>query len=320
MPALFRLPPPKWTLENLHKHLQGLVDLELFTIPFYLAVLYSIKDSTSDAYQLVQSAVYQEMLHVQLAANVANAFGCVPKFEPPVYEGQKIPHIDLALDEPNPAAMFMPFSVEIGPLDQLRLNAMCLIEYPLWSTGRLPDPRQDIDSYGSIGELYGATGIGMNVLRDQVRGGVNQVDYFGSFYQRFPQPTVSEDGVAGYKQALRLFGLILDQGEGQTQGDAYVSEAHQNTADGFQNRWPHYEKFTWIRQQPALPETYAADAEPGPAGRKAQERLVRDFAEFMRTLDTLFSGGTPANFGSLMAKLGGDVLTCWQNRAVPKFS
>jgi hypothetical protein len=318
-PTLFR-PRPKWDIDHLHRHLQGVVDLELFTIPFYMSVLYSIKDPSCDAYRMIQSAVYQEMLHAQLAANVANAFGYSPKFKAPVYEGQNIPYVDVTLDDPNPAMLFTPFSVEIGPLDQQRLNAMCLIEYPEWDTGRQPDPREDIASYGSIGEFYAAVAIGMNVLRDDVRGNVNQIDEFGPFYKNFPQPTVTDDGVAGYKQALRLFGLILDQGEGQTSGDAYVSIDHRNTADGFQDDWPHYEKFSWIRQQPQLPATYAADSQPGPAGLKAQQTLIRDFGAFMHTLDELFSGGSPANFGSLMATIGGEVLTCWQNKAVPRFS
>ena len=34
---------------------------------------------------------------------------------------------------------FTPYSTEIGPLDERRINTMALIEYPEWRTGRQPD-------------------------------------------------------------------------------------------------------------------------------------------------------------------------------------
>ncbi|HEX2087393.1 MAG TPA: ferritin-like domain-containing protein, partial [Solirubrobacteraceae bacterium] len=109
-----------------------MVDLELWTVPYYMAALYSIRDRTSDAYQLVQDVVHEEMLHVQLASNIANAFGLAPRFVPPVYGGPTVPHIDFALDVPNPTELYTPYSTAIGPLDLERVNTMCLIEYPEW--------------------------------------------------------------------------------------------------------------------------------------------------------------------------------------------
>src|SRR5688572_2520585 len=69
---------PQWTLEQLQEHLQAAVDLEFWTIPYYMAAAYSIKDQGEEAFQLVLSVVNQEMLHVQLAANIANAYGLSP--------------------------------------------------------------------------------------------------------------------------------------------------------------------------------------------------------------------------------------------------
>lgn len=314
--------PPVWTLSELYTHLQGVVDLELWTIPFYLSVMYSIKDPSSVAYRQIQSSVYQEMLHAQLASNIANAFGYSPKFTAPVYVGTDVPHVDFSLDEPNPTELFTPFSAEIGPLDQMRINTMCLVEYPEWDTQRQPDLRPDITSYGSIGEFYAAVGWGIGELREHLRGGLNQVDQFPGFYNNFPQRTITEDGTDGYKQALALMGLIVDQGEGQTQDDAYISVAHRNTADGFDERWPHYHKFASIRNAREFPATFTGEVHPAPGspGDKAQQTLVKDFAAFLDTLDRLFGGRPAGEFGPLMAKLGGDILTCWQRNAVPRFS
>ena len=87
---LIQLGNTKWTKEELHKHLQGAVDLELWTIPFYMSALYSIKNPADPTYRLIQSVVYQEMLHVELACNIANAYGLSPRFEVPEYVGENI--------------------------------------------------------------------------------------------------------------------------------------------------------------------------------------------------------------------------------------
>lgn len=313
---------PRWTMDALHSHLQSAVDLEIWTIPYYLTAMYSIKDPSHDAYQLIQSVVYEEMLHAQLASNIANAYGYVPTFQAPTYVGKRVPHLCFRLDEPNPTQIYHPHSAELGPLDAPRINTMCLIEYPEWDTERTPDLRPQVEEYGSIGELYAALRAGMTELRDELRGGVRQVDMFSGFFNEFEQQTVTYDGTEGLRQAMVLVDVITDQGEGQTEGDADIPEAFRNTADGIEPSWPHFRKFTAIRDAGSFPETYQGVVDPpdGSPGQAAQQRLMADFATFLQVLDTLFSGGQTGDFGSLMAKIGGDVLTCWQHGAVPKFS
>jgi hypothetical protein len=287
-----------------------------------MAALYSIRDRRSDAYQLVQDVVHEEMLHVQLASNVANAFGLAPRFAPPVYGGPTVPHIDFALDVPNPTELYTPYSTAIGPLDLERVNTMCLIEYPEWDTDRSPDLHEDSAEYGSIAEFYDAVRAGMFELRAHLRGGVNQVDEFRFYYNDFPGMTIVHDGDEGYREAIRLIDLITDQGEGQSQGDTGVAPQHQNTADGFEESWSHFKRFTVIRDMARLPATYtgAADPPPGSPGRRAQEILVADFAAFMQTLESLFGGDGGAGFGVRMAKIGGDIVTCWRRGAIPRFA
>lgn len=313
-----------WNTASLHQHLQGVVDLEMWTIPYYLTVLYSITDPTSDAYRLVQAAVYEEMLHTQLASNIANAYGLSPTFKAPVYVGDAIPHIDFKLDVPNPTTLFHPYCADLGPLDEERINTMCLIEYPEWRTAREPDVRANQDEYGSIAEFYEAVRVGMTELRATVCGGRNQVDQFGSFYQGQPDLTITADGEDGFKQAITLVDMILAQGEGQTQAITQVPVEFQNTADGFQDDWPHFQKFDFIRRSAKRPEVYTGVRHPdaGTPGHRAQQVLIRDFALFLETLTALFSGRVPSRpaFGAQMAKLGGDVLTCWQQQAIPRFS
>lgn len=312
----------KWTLPELHRHLQGAVDLELWTIPYYLTALYSIKKPSSEAYRLIQSVVYEEMLHVQLACNIANAYGCRPKFTPPVYGGTHVPHVNFDLDDPNPTTRFHPYSTALGALDRTRLNTMCLIEYPAWDTSREPDLRPRNDEYGSIGEFYDALTVGLRELRGDCRGQVNQIDEFKGFFGEAGALSISRDGTEGYQEALKLIQIVVDQGEGQTEGVSDIAPEFRNTADGYQESWPHFQKFSWIRDQDTLPETYSGveDPPPGSPGHVAQQQLISDFSDFLDILNRLFGGEPVGAFGATMAKLGGDVLTCWKAGAVPRFS
>jgi hypothetical protein len=310
---------PRWTLEDLRAHLQDALELELWTIPYYMSSMYSIRDPASEAYQLLLSVVHQEMLHAQLVCNLLNAFDGQPVFTAPVYGGPTIPHLDFKLDDPDPTTFYQPNSTEIGPFDIARVNTMCLIEYPKWQSRTRPGgPHQD--EYGSIGEFYEAIEIGVTELRAELRGGVRQVDFFGAYYNNLPTTVITRDGNDGYRQAIELLDLITDQGEGRTRGDADVPVPYQNTADGFHEDWPHYRKFTYIRDLKLFPATFAPDRMPGPAGLKAQQILVRDFTAFLQLLNDIFQGRPYRNFGAAMAKLGGDVLSCWQHNAVPRFS
>jgi hypothetical protein len=316
-----RIAPP-WGLDDLRSHLQGLVDLELWTIPYYMSAMYSIKDPTAREYRTLLDIVHQEMLHVQLACNIANSFGQQPKFAVPEYGAATVPHVNFRLDDPNPTATYTPYDAAIGPLDATRLNTMCLIEYPEWNTARQPDLRPDQSDYGSIAEFYAAVREGMHQLRDEIRGGVNQIDEFGLYYDRLPSLTVSFDGADGHLQAVALISVIIDQGEGDSRGDTPVIPDHRNTADGYDESWSHFKKFSHIRAAGALPEVYHGAPQPpaGSPGAQAQERLVRHFRDFLRTLESMFAGQDSSSLGPTMAQVGGDILACWQRGALPRFS
>ncbi len=313
---------PKWDIASLQTHLQAAVDLEFWTIPFYLSALYSIKNPASEAYQLIQSVAYQEMLHVELAANLANAYGLSPKFDAPVYEGQAIPHLNFALDIPNPVEKFSPYTAQIGGLDLEHINAMCLIEYPEWRTGHKVNFCPVVTEYGSIGEFYDAVELGAAELVECLVGGHNQVNYFQNFYRLFTVQTVIADGTAGLPQAINLIKAIRTQGAGG-QGTHNIPEEYRNTADDIEAAWQHFKKFKIIRELPHFPETYHGVANPdvGSKGYDAQQILIENFTAFRTVMEEMFSGKPmPAGFGAQMATLGGNILNCWKNGAIPKFS
>lgn len=318
---------PIWTLKDVQTHLQAAVDLELWTIPFYMAAMYSITEPSDPSYQLLQSVIHQEMLHMQLAANVANAYSCELRVEPPAYVGHHIPHLDFALDKPDPRLEFHPYSAEIGPLDLARVNSMCLIEYPKWGAHERPELRPTISDYGSIGEFYKALRLGMTERSADLRGGHNQVDLFGRYYQNLSQLTVKQSGPAGLASALRLIQIITTQGEGEVRGEIDVPTMFQNTADDTHAGDAHFGKFTQVREAVLSsakrhPVTYDGVAHPpaGSAGHAAQEILVRDFRVLCDELGALFRGKSPPDFGPRMMKVGAAISNCWKNGAIPRFS
>lgn len=319
-----------WDITHLHEHLQYAVQLEYWTIPYYMAAMYSIEDPTTEAYKLVQSVVYQEMLHVELAANVANAFGAPIDLEhvfiSPPYTGETIPHLlfrqgQIGRDPEDPTQSYSPWSAEIGPLDETRINTMCLIEYPEFDVPDDLDLHQNVQNYQTIGEFYQALLIGAAQYVDMIQGDHDQVDIFGNFYKNLASSTVTEAGAAGLAQVTTLIHVITDQGEGVRRSPEVPIE-FRNTADGFNNSDDHFTKFNVIKDLQDRPATYDAVAVPpaGSEGAAAQAILLENFNRFRNDMVTLFTGGAPENFGPNMAVLGGNILNCWRHGALPNFT
>jgi hypothetical protein len=139
-------------LDELRDHLQYAIGVELTTIPAYLCALYTIEEGTNTAaYEVIQSVVLEEMLHMALAANVLNAIGGVPSTAPvgdgpspvPVYP-TKVPFIDripeIHLQRFSPAA----------------LDEFLAIEYPDDTSGRSAGEGQQYDSIGAFYEAIAA--------------------------------------------------------------------------------------------------------------------------------------------------------------------
>ncbi|MDD9965763.1 MAG: ferritin-like domain-containing protein [Myxococcales bacterium] len=312
----------KWDIEHLREHLQYAVDLEFWTLPFYLSAMYSIQDRTSKPYQLIRTVVNQEMLHLQCAANVANAYGLSPSFAAPTYEGTTVPHLDFSGDDPQEVKEFSPYTAEIGPLDDEHVNAMCLIEIPEDLTGEPPALDQDVTAYGSIGQFYQAVEFGAAQLRGQLRGGVRQVGHFGAAYRNAPSLVVTESGQAGFDQARLLLDLITDQGEGIGRDNRGVLPVFQNTADDISPGEDHFDKFRQIKYNPPLPEVFTAKPakQYTPEDLALQANLVERFTALRAALTALFAGQSPAEFFPIMAGVGAAIRNCWAHGVTPKFS
>lgn len=192
---------------------QATVNLELFTIPLYMTAMYSIygmhqitsqdhafykgrlwpgaaatasPDATPSerAFNLVFSVFIEEMLHLQLAANVATAVGVAPTFTSPVLQSPShewtcygpnqtvLPHIldlrdtttyqnvrvnlgavtaeqvelFLAIEEPDAAAQ-----AALKPPDQRLHPYFPSVPFEGWTVGKT---EADLPLFGTIGAMY----------------------------------------------------------------------------------------------------------------------------------------------------------------------
>jgi len=314
-----------WNIGHLREHLQYAVDLERWTIPFYMSAMYSVVDVTDPAYQLIQSIVNQEMLHAQFAANLANSYGLSPDFYDLEYKDQEVPHLNFNLDKPDPRKIYHPYTAEIGPLDLEHANAMCLIEYPDWATGHKPDLNEDASKYGSIGEFYDAIQYGATLLKDDLRGGVRQLNLFAAFYRNLPIGTISGVGDEGLAQAMMLIDAIREQGEGAgKKAKGQIPSVFQNTADDPNPSLDHYAKFRKIRQailEGNPPKTWPVKqpVDYGDFEKELEGILIQNFGELQMVLRALFAGESPPEFIQTMVTVGANIRNCWKHGVTPRF-
>lgn len=204
--------PNDWTKEDLYQHLQWAAEVEFWTVPLYLTALYSIKGLDQNyqedypaAAKVVESIVIEEMLHLELVCNLANALSYTPGFAPPNYQpGGQIPFIHPAQVPPE----LQGYEVKAGPLDQDQLKLFCVIELPL--------PKGDHDwankdEYDSIGEMYDALTLGVTKLWDACFVGAekNQRQKF-----QFKDFTGFKQQATDLDSALQAIQTIVAEGEG----------------------------------------------------------------------------------------------------------
>lgn len=316
-----KLSQHEWKFDHFRDHLQAAVNLEFWTIPFYMSAMYSIQDKSEKSYQLMRTVLNQEMLHLQSAANIANAYGLSPTLAAPQYVGTKIPYLDFTLDPPEAVKPYLPYTAEIGPLDKEHINAMCLIEIPIYETQKSIELRSNVEEYGSIGAFYEALRFGAERHKADIRGGVKQVDFFSALYRNMPNMTITNSGADGFNQVELLINLITDQGEGVSKKDETIPPVYQNTADDTEPDKDHFEKFNEVKNL-KLPKTFKADKASDYTKQQKQIEaiLLKNFTDLRAALEALFSGENPENFFVVMSSVGGSLRNCWQHKVTPKFS
>jgi hypothetical protein len=260
---------------------QACVNVELFTIPLYLAAATSIvgihqitgKDSNfytgrwwpgaattanpqtanETAYSIMFSVHVEEMLHLQLAANLASAIGVTPTFTSPVlqdaqygwtcYDSSVIPHVVDLKDTVHHESM-----VRIDGLTATQLELFLIIEESeVTSRSHITVPEKyfpavpfagwteemtevNLPLFGTIGWMYqcyyeylslvyedGLTLWDHVFVPDSQQNDLFNVENTGhpqKEYTGFRTFITTSNPAKAYSQALAMMNAITDQGEG----------------------------------------------------------------------------------------------------------
>jgi hypothetical protein len=173
---LMRMPVEQHDLDWLKQSLQAAVELEFATIPTYLSGMWSIKVQSGEVYNLINSVVLEEMLHMGLACNMLTAIGGQPQIVAPTYPGGLPggvrPELEVYLAGLSSATVEMYMQIEtpetpvaaaadaetfptLGAFYDAISAAFATLSPPLSATGQIettigvPDP----DDPGGSGEL-----------------------------------------------------------------------------------------------------------------------------------------------------------------------
>jgi ferritin-like protein len=303
------------SLESLREHLQWAIELEHSTIPPYLCALYSIEPSqNSEATELVSSVLFEEMLHMTLAANLLNAVGGRPQFDiPRMLPGypRPLPHGDRSFE--IPLLRFGPEALEI----------FLKIERPS-PTGARPEG----DNYETIGQFYEAIERGFRELSatlgeanvfcgDPIRQVTDQHLYSGG------GRIITIDNLAS---ALAALGEIVEQGEGADH--VQVWDGDSDVFHPERDQVAHYYRFQelklgrryrrgdtprsgptgdpisidWDGVRPMRPNPRTSDHAPGSPIRAAQEEFNRSYCALLHLLEQAFNGA-PTTLGSAIGAM-----------------
>lgn len=140
------------SLEDLARHLQWAMSIELSTIPPYLCALYSVADQASAASGLLRSVVIEEMLHMAQVANLMNAIGARPSLAP-----EFVPRYP----------SFIPHHAAGGPFVQLQAMSRGLaraVFMPIEQPEASPHAPPEGDWFTTLGQFYKAIEIGFEDL------------------------------------------------------------------------------------------------------------------------------------------------------------
>lgn len=293
---------PAPTIQDLEKHVQAACNLELWTIPLYLTAAYSITNAPtinapeaeldSDPKTIILSVAVQEMYHLQLACNMATAYGFTPQLNAPAYDA--LPYIH---PENQPAN-----TVQLGNAVDV-IGLMVEVETP--DPGTPPTtPQYDANgnpSYDSIGDLYNV----MRILAGRFPLATKPTQQaMNTFMARYPANTVDGyDTADDANTVVTAVHVIGDQGEGEIgQPDVLLDhDADTEPATGSrfyaEDHVSHYYRFTlvqnYIQQNPGGLTVYSTGAyDPSnPTQKTAQDNLNVVYTKLLRDLRSSWQPG-----------------------------
>lgn len=193
------------TLQGLMKQLQMAIELEWATIPVYITSLYSVVEGyNTEIYNLINTVIVQEMLHMVQVANILIALNGSPLIDSPSVV-PSYPVVGL------PGGVLPGLKVSIEKLSLEHVYKVFMpIETPQRSFVTYP---AIVNEKNTIGAFYGEITDCIEHLNDEVFN-VTTVDY----QVKWPLVTDKSVGyvtpVTNKASALKAIDIIISQGEG----------------------------------------------------------------------------------------------------------
>lgn len=347
-----------WTKELVQEHARTAVAVELYTLPFYLTVLSSIKldgakpgTHPHEIYQAILSVCIEEMLHLQLAANLCLAVDTTPNFTAPKY-GIPIPYLKPSDPDTKHDSLINAIP---GALNETTLEMMLDIETPTEFDEE--DHTTPNYPYYTLGSMYNALLAGIETV------GVDQFSWNTTNQQVVF--TYSNDGgktytenalqisqtISNIEDAREAINLINAQGEGQTKKNPpqppykeedfkvrkkyrFVSyrsngkkvDSEENDPRSL-NKYSHFGRFVWIQNQikeNGFPEVYSVTTPQDELDNirlsSAYTLLLVGFNDLLHTLNCMWNTGQQGDFWTIMPQLVKLPQNCWKAGAIPKWS
>jgi len=303
-----------WTKELVQQHARDAVAVELYTIPFYITVMTSIKNTESDAYKIIRGVLIEEMMHLQLVANLCVALDTTPNLQVPNYE------IDVPFVEPGTV-----LDADMGPLDAKRLKMMIDIETPEEIVNDGTRKRSPDYPYSSIGEMYDALFYGIKQV------GENQFSWNTARQQVFWAEQGYPQIIRNCSEAEKAFEAIKAQGEGGHDGQAVTIDERLQMInrppvniiwpyqDIFLKEYSHYSRFLTI-QNGGLPDVFHGVISPNHPANMALQEIFRGNQQILDDLNHFWTGPiTPVwmKFIGSMRELTKRARQCWESGVIP---
>jgi choline dehydrogenase-like flavoprotein len=301
----FRSPvKPRGTqIEQLRQNLQDALRLEHSTIPPYLCALYTITPETNlAAFDIINSVVMEEMLHMALVANVLIAIGGRPDF--------------------SADALMRPYPFELLPKSRIKAELLPFGKDALETFLAIENPGRGQRKMPTIGRFYRKIEAAILDLSDDAFVGDDSWQV-GSKYYYGPSKLIT---VKNRDDALKAIRLIKDQGEGERHtvwsGDTYHGwEQEEEPAHYFRFRQLLDEKYyvtstdhplgppsgkaclvDWDSAIPMYPNPRLSHYRDGTPLRLKAEAFNREYAAFLGILNQAFNG-EPAKMKEAIHKM-----------------
>jgi len=330
----------EWTPENLAKALDTAIAVELFTIPVYLSAASSIKEEARsgdgavnidvtihdgnggtkvepfNVYNVIMSVAVQEMFHLTMACNLANAMGHRPNVTAP--------------DLNNPPSCLsgiigMPVKGNLNTL----IDTMLAIEAPdpNYHYPETPDrnptqfdgPKYYQDSYDSIGDLYHALAYGVRKLWNY--NSDNNAYQKTNFKSKYPSVSAV---ISTLNEAYNAISCITEQGEGNGSQYGFMPPDYvPASGQQFQelDEVDHWERFNYIKEyinahgEDAIPQYSDMDEV---LGGEAQDNLTETYSRVINQLNEDFKTKKQLDLRG-MADTGNLATACWKAGIMPQW-